>query len=74
MVFNEGQKDVPDDDRVGVVLGTLGEPGTDIPVIGISFALGQELYKADRQGQPRRPDRVRNPPDGERHRRHHGGA
>jgi Zn-dependent M28 family amino/carboxypeptidase len=48
IIFNEGQKDVPDDDRVGVVLGTLGEPGTDIPVIGISFALGQELYKADR--------------------------
>jgi Zn-dependent M28 family amino/carboxypeptidase len=47
IVFNEGQEDVPDDDRVGVVLGTLGEPGTGIPVIGISFALGQELYGAD---------------------------
>jgi Zn-dependent M28 family amino/carboxypeptidase len=47
IIFNEGQEDVPDDDRVGVVLGTLGEPGTDIPVIGISFALGKELYEAD---------------------------
>jgi Zn-dependent M28 family amino/carboxypeptidase len=47
IIFNEGQEDVPDDDRVGVVLGTLGEPGTGIPVIGISFALGEELYNAD---------------------------
>jgi Zn-dependent M28 family amino/carboxypeptidase len=47
IIFNEGQEDVPDDDRVGVVLGTLGEPGIDIPVIGISFALGKELYEAD---------------------------
>src|SRR5918998_6296777 len=47
IVFNEGQEDVPDDDRVGVVLGTLGKPGTGIPVFGISFALGQELYEAD---------------------------
>jgi Zn-dependent M28 family amino/carboxypeptidase len=46
IVFNEGQEDVPDDDRVGVVLGTLGEPGIGIPVIGVSFALGQELYRA----------------------------
>jgi Zn-dependent M28 family amino/carboxypeptidase len=47
IVFNEGQEDVPDDDRVGVVQGTLGEPGTGIPVLGVSFALGQELYEAD---------------------------
>ena len=47
IVFNEGQEDVPDDDRVGVVQGTLGEPGTGIPVVGVSFALGQELYEAD---------------------------
>ncbi len=47
IIFNEGQEDVPGDDRVGVVLGTLGEPGVGIPVIGISFALGEELYEAD---------------------------
>jgi acetylornithine deacetylase/succinyl-diaminopimelate desuccinylase-like protein len=39
--------DVPGDDRVGVVLGTLGEPDVAIPVIGVSFALGEELYEAD---------------------------
>jgi Zn-dependent M28 family amino/carboxypeptidase len=47
IVFNEGQRDVPNDDRRGVVFGTLGEPGTGIPVVGVSFALGRELYEAD---------------------------
>jgi Zn-dependent M28 family amino/carboxypeptidase len=47
IVFNEGQEDVPNDDRVGVVLGTLGEPGVGIPVVGVSFALGKELYEID---------------------------
>ena len=47
IVFNEGQEGEGDADRTGVVLGNLGEPGTGIPVIGISFALGQELYGAD---------------------------
>src|SRR5918997_1143012 len=45
IIFNEGQEDVPDDDRVGGVLGKLGEPGVDIPVIGISFELGADFYE-----------------------------
>jgi Zn-dependent M28 family amino/carboxypeptidase len=42
IIFNEGQEG-----RTEVLVGTLGEPGTGIPVIGISFALGKELYEAD---------------------------
>jgi Zn-dependent M28 family amino/carboxypeptidase len=42
IIFNEGQEG-----RTEVLEGTLGEPGTGIPVIGISFALGKELYEAD---------------------------
>ncbi len=53
VIFNEGQPNVPGDDRVGVVLGTLGEPGTNIPVIGISFALGEEFYEQDQAGDVR---------------------
>jgi Zn-dependent M28 family amino/carboxypeptidase len=45
IIFNEGQENVPGDDRVGVVLGTLGEPVVDIPVIGISFELGADFYE-----------------------------
>jgi Zn-dependent M28 family amino/carboxypeptidase len=41
IIFNEGQQG-----RTDVVLGTLGEPGVvDIPVIGIGFELGRELYQ-----------------------------
>jgi Zn-dependent M28 family amino/carboxypeptidase len=40
IIFNEGQEG-----RTGVVLGNLGEPGTGIPVIGISFELGREFYE-----------------------------
>lgn len=47
IIFNEGQEDVPGDDRVGVVLGTLGEPGIGIPVIGIRFELGRQLYQTE---------------------------
>jgi Zn-dependent M28 family amino/carboxypeptidase len=47
IIFNEGQKDVPGDDRVGVVLGTLEEPGIGIPVIGIRFELGRQLYQTE---------------------------
>jgi Zn-dependent M28 family amino/carboxypeptidase len=42
IIFNEGQEG-----RTEVLVGTLGEPGTGIPVIGISFALGKELYEAN---------------------------
>lgn len=39
VVFNEGQPG-----RDGVVFGTLGGPGVTIPVIGISYDLGVELF------------------------------
>jgi Zn-dependent M28 family amino/carboxypeptidase len=39
IIFNEGQPG-----RTGVVLGTLGGPGVSIPVVGATFALGEELY------------------------------
>ena len=42
IIFNEGQEE-----RTDVVVGTLGEPGFDIPVIGISFELGRQLYEAE---------------------------
>jgi Zn-dependent M28 family amino/carboxypeptidase len=38
VVFNEGQEG-----RTDVVQGTLGAPGTAIPAIGVSFALGSSL-------------------------------
>jgi len=46
VIFNEGNV-VPDDDRVGVLNGTLDPPATPaaIPVIGTSFAVGDELYQ-----------------------------
>ena len=39
IIFNEGQEG-----RTEVLLGNLGTPGIDIPVLGISFALGQEFF------------------------------
>jgi Zn-dependent M28 family amino/carboxypeptidase len=39
IVFNEGQSP----GRDGVVLGTLGGPGVNIPALGISYALGVEF-------------------------------
>ena len=39
IIFNEGQPG-----RTDAMFGTLGGPGIDIPVVGASFALGQELY------------------------------
>ena len=42
IVMNRG---TPPDE--GVVNGTLGEPGTGIPVVGVSFAVGQALYSTD---------------------------
>lgn len=40
VIFNQGN-DVPGDDRFGVVQGTLGAPGTLIPVVGTTFAIGE---------------------------------
>jgi Zn-dependent M28 family amino/carboxypeptidase len=50
VIFNEGNED-PNDDRVGVIAGTLDPPQDDIPVIGTSFAVGQELYNRLTGGQ-----------------------
>jgi Zn-dependent M28 family amino/carboxypeptidase len=41
IIFNEGQEG-----RTDVIVGSLGEPGIGIPVIGVSFELGKELYEA----------------------------
>jgi Zn-dependent M28 family amino/carboxypeptidase len=49
VVFNEGNDD-PNDDRFGVVNGTLDPPIDDIPVIGTSFAVGEELYNLTQAG------------------------
>ena len=42
VIFNQGNAD-PTDDRLGLVLGTLGQPGVGIPVVGATFALGEDL-------------------------------
>ena len=42
IIFNEGNV-VPDDDRVGLLFGTLGEGRPGIPVIGTTHAVGIEL-------------------------------
>jgi Zn-dependent M28 family amino/carboxypeptidase len=49
VIFNEGNV-VPDDDRVGNLFGTLDPPQVDIPVVGTSFAVGEELYNRLQQG------------------------
>ena len=50
VIFNEGNTD-PSDDRLGPINGTLDPPQFDRPVIGISFAAGQELYNLVSSGQ-----------------------
>lgn len=50
VIFNEGNED-PSDDRLGVINGTLDPPRLDIPVIGTSFAVGEELYDLLQTGQ-----------------------
>ena len=45
IIFNEGQPG-----RQEVLSGTLGGLGINIPVIGISFALGESLYAASQTG------------------------
>jgi Zn-dependent M28 family amino/carboxypeptidase len=42
IIFNEGQKG-----RTAPVSGTLEEPGIGIPVIGIRFELGRQLYQRE---------------------------
>ena len=45
VIFNEGQPG-----RTAVVQGTLGGPGVTIPVVGASFATGEELYALRNSG------------------------
>jgi Zn-dependent M28 family amino/carboxypeptidase len=49
VIFNEGNDD-PNDDRFGVLNGTLDPPIDDIPVIGTSFTVGEELYNLTLSG------------------------
>jgi Zn-dependent M28 family amino/carboxypeptidase len=42
VIFNEGNE-VEGDDRIGVLFGTLDPPQFSLPVVGTSFAVGQEL-------------------------------
>jgi Zn-dependent M28 family amino/carboxypeptidase len=50
VIFNEGNDD-PNDDRLGVIAGTLDPPQMDLPVLGTSFAVGEELYNRVTGGQ-----------------------
>ena len=45
IIFNEGQEG-----RQETLNGTLGGVGVSIPAIGTSFAVGEELYNLDQQG------------------------
>ncbi|WP_104104487.1 M20/M25/M40 family metallo-hydrolase [Arthrobacter sp. 08Y14] len=45
VIFNQGDE-VANDDRFGLVNGTLGEPST-IPVVGTTFAIGEALAGTD---------------------------
>jgi Zn-dependent M28 family amino/carboxypeptidase len=49
VIFNEGNDD-PDDDRVGLLSGTLDPPQVGIPVVGTTFAVGQDLYNSLQAG------------------------
>ncbi|OUM44748.1 M20/M25/M40 family metallo-hydrolase [Arthrobacter agilis] len=42
IIFNQGNV-IPDDDRLGVVAGTLDVEGSAVAVVGTSFELGEEL-------------------------------
>ncbi len=42
IVFNQGNED-PNDDRFGVVFGTLDPPVAAIPAVGTTFAIGEAL-------------------------------
>ena len=41
LIFNEGQADLG---RDGLLLGTLGTPDFNIPILGLSFPDGEELH------------------------------
>ncbi|MBI5035146.1 MAG: M20/M25/M40 family metallo-hydrolase [Chloroflexi bacterium] len=45
IIFNEGKPG-----RADVVRGMIGEPGINIPVVGASFAVGEELYRLMQSG------------------------
>jgi Zn-dependent M28 family amino/carboxypeptidase len=51
-VFNEGQPGsaTQPEDRTGVIQGSLATPGTTIPVVGTSYAVGEELVDQTRAG------------------------
>ena len=44
IIFNEGNAD-PNDDRIGLLFGTLDPPQFTLPVVGTSFAIGKELFE-----------------------------
>ncbi|MFJ2033934.1 M28 family metallopeptidase [Streptosporangium sp. NPDC087985] len=46
IIFNEGQPGTGADDRQALVSGTLNVPTTNIPVVGTTFAVGNELAAA----------------------------
>ena len=46
IIFNEGNTP----DRSGLLFGTLSGPGVTIPVVGTTFALGEQLYNLMLQG------------------------
>jgi Zn-dependent M28 family amino/carboxypeptidase len=52
IVFNEGQPQsaTQPEDRTGVIQGSLATPGTTIPVVGTSYAIGEELVDQTRAG------------------------
>jgi Zn-dependent M28 family amino/carboxypeptidase len=52
IVFNEGQPPsaTQPEDRTVVIQGSLGTQGVTIPVIGTSYAIGEELVNATRAG------------------------
>jgi Zn-dependent M28 family amino/carboxypeptidase len=53
LLFNEGQPDIPGDDRVGIINATLGEMGlVTIPVFDTGYANGAELVELDATSGP----------------------
>lgn len=52
IVFNEGQPLSPTqpEDRTVAIQGSLGTPGVTIPVVGTSYAIGEELVNETRAG------------------------
>ena len=50
VIFNEGNVD-PNDDRLGPINGTLDPPRFDLPAVGTSFAIGEELVELLEEGE-----------------------